>query len=138
MTLAALLVVAAIGWRRRQRGVWIGVLLAIPAVLQLAVARSAPGASYILEWPLFGGVAAFAVMMTARETISPGWRLAVLLLAPAASLLLLLPMLSPLIVALGGQVGGVVAAVAVGLVLITVTPQLVLILRRRVNGRIAR
>lgn len=127
---AALLVVAAVaGWRRHRRGVWIALLLAIPALLQLLVARSAPGASYIFEWSLLGGVASFAVLMTARETIAPGWRLAVLLLAPAGAFLLIPPMLSPLIVALGASVGGVVAAVAVLFLLITVTPQLVLILR---------
>jgi hypothetical protein len=129
ITLAALAIAAVVGRRRRQRGVWIAVPLAILAVLQLVVAGSAPGASYIFEWPLLGGVVAFAVMMTARETISPGWRLAVLLLAPVGSLLLLLPMLSPVVVALGARVGGAVAGIAVGFALITVMPQLVLMLR---------
>ena len=128
LTAAALVLAAAAGWRR-QRGVWMAAPLAILAILQLLAAGSVPGATYVFEWPLFGGVIAFAVLMTARGPIGAGWRLAVLLLAPSASFLLLAPMLHSLIVALGPSVGGMIVAVAVLLIVITVTPQLALILR---------
>jgi hypothetical protein len=127
MAVLALALSALAGWRRRKRGLWIAPLLAIPALLLLFVARSAPGASYVLQWPLVGGVLAFAVLMTAREKVWVDWRLAVLMLAPAGAFLVILPMLQPLVVALGPAAGGRIATVAVLFVLITVMPQLVLI-----------
>jgi hypothetical protein len=129
MTALALVLAAVAGWRRGRRGVWIAALLAIPAGLHLLTAGSTPGASYLLEWPLFGGTLAFAVLMTATRRIGAGWELAVLLLAPAFSFLLILPMISPLIVALGVVKGGVAAAIFVALLLITVAPQLFLMTR---------
>ncbi|MCU1237430.1 MAG: peptidase [Candidatus Solibacter sp.] len=127
-TAAALVLAVWAGWRRRRR-LWIALLLAIPTVLQLLTVRSAPGASYVFEWPLFGGVLAYAVITIVSETIGFDWRLAVLLLAPAGAFLVLLPMLKTLIVALGVPVGGTVAAIAVIFLLITVTPHLALIFR---------
>jgi hypothetical protein len=129
-TAAALAVVTIAGLRRRSRGLWMALPLAILAILQLLIAGSAPGVSYIFEWPLLGGVVAFAVLMMARGEIGAGWRLAVLLIAPAASFLLIAPLLSTLVVALGPAIGGTVAAVGALFILITVMPQLALILRR--------
>jgi Peptidase family M28 len=118
------LVMAALaGWRRRMRGFWFGFVLAIPAILLLMVAKAAPGVTYILEWPLALAVIAYAVWMTAPRVIGADWRLGVLLLCPAASFLLIAPMLRELIVALGPRTGGVIVAVAVLWMLITVFPQ---------------
>ena len=80
--------------------------------------------TYLLEWPLAGVVMAYAVWMTAPPVIGPGWRLAVLLLTPAASFLLLAPMLHMLVVALGPREGGIIVAAAALWILITVFPQL--------------
>src|SRR5260370_42567392 len=118
MTALALALSTLAGWRRRKRGLWMALLLAIPALLLLFVVRGAPGASYVLQWPLVGGVAAFSVLMTARERIGVDWRLAVLMLALAGAFLLILPMLQTLVVALGTAAGGGIAAVAVIFVLI--------------------
>src|ERR1017187_5688025 len=124
LTTAALVAAALAGWRRRVRGFWFAFVLAIPAILQLLVAKSAPGVTYLLEWPLAGVVMAYAVWMTAPPVIGPGWRLAVLLFTPAASFLLLAPMLHMLVVALGPREGGIIVAVATLWILITVFPQL--------------
>ncbi|MGD0772164.1 MAG: M28 family peptidase [Candidatus Solibacter sp.] len=124
LTTAALVAAALAGWRRRVRGFWLAFLLAIPAVLQLLVARVAPGVTYLLEWPLAGAVMAYAVRMTAPSSIGAGWRLAVLLVTPAASFLLLVPMFHTLIVALGPREGGIIVAVAALWTLSTVLPQL--------------
>jgi hypothetical protein len=124
LTTAALVAAALAGRRRRARGFWFAGVLAIPAILQLLVAESAPGVTYLLEWPLAGAVMAYAVWMTAPPVIGPGWRLAVLLLTPAASFLLLAPMFHTLIVALGPREGGIIVAVAALWTLSTVLPQL--------------
>uniref|UniRef100_Q01VK7 Peptidase M28 n=1 Tax=Solibacter usitatus (strain Ellin6076) TaxID=234267 RepID=Q01VK7_SOLUE len=134
MTVLALVLAVLVGWRRGKRGLWMGRLLAIPAGLLLFVARAAPGASYVLQWPLLGGVVALAVLMTAREEIGTGWRLAVLMVVPATSFLLIVPMLRTLVVALGASAGGMIAALAVGFVLVTVMPQLMVIARSGVGA----
>jgi hypothetical protein len=126
-TVAALTAAAIVGRRRRVRGFWLVCVLAIPAILQIPVARAAPGVTYLLEWPLAGAVIAYAVCMTAPRVIGAGWRLAALVLTPAASFLLIAPMLHTLIVALGPRDGGIVVAVAALWMLITVSPQLKLI-----------
>jgi hypothetical protein len=95
----------------------------VPAILQLLVAKAAPGATYLLEWPLAGAAISCAVWMTAPPVIGGGWRLAVLMLTPASSLLLIAPMLHTLIVALGPRDGGIVVAVAALWMLIAVSPQ---------------
>jgi hypothetical protein len=120
----------------------------VPAILQLLVARAAPGVTYLLEWPLAGAVMAYAAWMTAppviglqvtappviglqaigRQAIGPGWRLGVLLLTPAASLLPIAPLLHTLLVALGPRDGGMIDAVFVLWILITISPQLKLTL----------
>jgi hypothetical protein len=138
LTVAALVAAALAGWRRRVRGFWLAFLFLIPAILQVLVARAAPGVTYLLEWPLAGAVVAYAVWMTAPQVTAPqviglqvigtGWRLAVLLLTPAASLLLVAPMLHTLIVALGPRDGGIIDAVAVLWILMTISPQLKLTL----------
>ena len=127
MTTAGLVLAVLAGWRRRKRGLWMALLLAIPAGLLFLVARAAPGASYVLQWPLAGGVMAFSVLMTARDELGMGWRLAVLMAAPAGSFLLIVPMLRTLVVALGPAAGGKIVAVAVMFVLVTVVPQLAVI-----------
>lgn len=124
LTAAALVAAALAGWRRRVRGFWLAFVFAIPAILQLLVVKAAPGVTYLLEWPLAGAVMAYAVWMTAPPVIGLGWRLLVLLLTPAAPLLLIAPMLHTLIVALGPRDGGIIVAGAVLWILIAVSPQL--------------
>jgi hypothetical protein len=126
-TAAALLAAAAAGWRRRVRGFWLVLVFLVPAILQLLIAKAAPGATYLLEWPLAGAAISCAVWMTAPPVIGGGWRLAVLMLTPASSLLLLTPMFHTLIVALGPREGGIIVAVAALWMLITVSPQLKLV-----------
>jgi Peptidase family M28 len=124
LTAAALAVAAIAGWRRRVRGFWFAFVLAIPAILQLLVAKAAPGVTYLLEWPLAGVVIAYAIWMTAPPVLGPGWRLLVLLVTPAAPFLLIANMLHTLVVALGPRDGGLIVAVAVLWILIAVSPQL--------------
>ena len=105
-------------------------LLAIVAVLQLLIADSAPGATYLLAWPLLSAVLSFALLMSAPPRIGIGWRLGALLLFPAPVFVLLRPLISDLIVALGLRGASPIIAVTVLLMLICVSPQLVLIARR--------
>jgi hypothetical protein len=65
--------------------------------------------------------------MTAPPVIGGGWRLAVLMLTPASSLLLIAPMFHTLIVALGPREGAIVVAVAALWMLIAVSPQVKLV-----------
>jgi hypothetical protein len=131
LTAAGLAMAALAGWRRGVSGFWFGSILAIPAILQLAVANAAPGVTYILEWPLASAVIAYTVWMTAPRVIGADWRLGVLLLCPWAAFLLIAPMLRTLIVALGPRAGGVIVAVAALWMLITLFPQLRLTLARK-------
>jgi hypothetical protein len=129
-TLLALVLAAWIGWRRRASGVWIAIPLAIPAVLLLLVAGAAPGVSYLLEWPLTGGLLALAVLLTAPPAIGFGWRAAVLLLAPAPAFLLIASMMHAVLVALGNAATPIIAAAWL-LILVCVLPQVVLLARSR-------
>jgi hypothetical protein len=124
----------AVGWHRGARGRWIAAPLAVVAVLQLLLAAAAPGATYLLAWSLLAGVAAFALLMTAAPRIGIGWRLAALWICPAPVFILLLPLLSLLIVALGAR-GGMPLAMAVMLMAVCVSPQLVLAMRRQAQPR---
>lgn len=124
LTIIGLVGAAQAGWRRGVGGFWFAFVLMIPAILQLIVAKAAPGVTYLLEWPLAGAVISYAVWMTAPEVMGFGWRLAVLLITPAGPLLLLAPMLHTVVVALGPRQGGIIVAVAVVWILITLFPQL--------------
>jgi hypothetical protein len=124
LTAGALALAALAGWRRRVPGFWFAGVLAIPAILQLMVAKGAPGVTYLLEWPLAGAVIGYALWITAPSVVGPGWRLVMLLLIPVAPFLLIAPMLHSLLVALGPRDGGVIVAVAVLWMLIAVFPQL--------------
>ncbi len=114
VTLALLVWVA---WTTRRRHRWIAIALAILAILSLVVAIVAPGASYLLEWPVLGGVVSLAMMNLRGLRISK-------LLLPAPAFLLMVPVLHSLIVALGPRgAAPVVAAVIFGIV-ICILPQL--------------
>ena len=128
LILAGLIAALTVGWKRGARGRWIAAPLAIVAVLHLLLAAVAPGATYLLAWPLAAGVAAFALLMTAPPRIGVGWRLAALWICPAPIFILLVPLLSLLMVALG-KAGLVPLALAVLLSLLCVSPQLVLAMR---------
>ena len=124
---------AALWIARRTRGRWIAAALAPLAVLSIYICRTAPGASYLLEWPLIAGVASFALLVTAPKQLVPGWRFALLALLPAAVLMIVVPFgLS--VVKASRAVGLAIAAPIVALVtlmiLAALAPQLLLILRR--------
>jgi hypothetical protein len=135
LTLLGLLVAATTGRLRRIAGFWLAVPLGIAAILQLPMAKSAPGATYLLEWPLLGGVIAYAILMTSTPSVGGGWRTVVLALAPAGTFLLVAPMLRMLVVALGPVQGGMIAAIAALWMAVTLMPQITLLLRASSGGQ---
>jgi hypothetical protein len=130
LTMAGLIAALAVGWSRGARGRWVAVPLVVVGALQLLLADGAPGVTYLLAWPLVSAVAAFALLMTAPLRIGMGWRLAGMLVCPAPVFVLLLPLLSILIVALGGRGAAPLLALDVLLMAVCVSPQLVLAMRR--------
>jgi hypothetical protein len=130
LALAGLAAAFVLGWKRGARGRWMAGLLATVSILQLPLAAWAPGVTYLLAWPLLAGVAAFALLMTAPRQIGIGWRLAAMLVSPAPVFLLLVPLLSTVIVALGPRGAAPLVALAALLMSICVSPQLVLAMRR--------
>jgi hypothetical protein len=106
--------------------------LAIVAIVQLLLATPAPGVTYLFAWPLLAGVTAFAVLMTAPRRIAMGWRIAGMLICPAPVFVLLVPLLSILIVALGARGAAPLLGLDVALMSICVSPQLALAIRRPV------
>jgi uncharacterized protein (TIGR03435 family) len=88
--------------------------------------------TYLFAWPLLAGIAAFALLMTAPLRIAIGWRLAAMLVCPAPVFVLLVPLLSILIVALGARGASPLLGLAGLLMAICVSPQLVLAMRRSV------
>ncbi|MGA8599224.1 MAG: M20/M25/M40 family metallo-hydrolase [Bryobacteraceae bacterium] len=125
-TVAGLVLVVLVSWRRRSGRLRIALLLALPAAFLLLAAGMVPGVSYILEWPLVGAILSCALLVTAPAKIGFGWRTAALAILPAPVFLLLIPMLQPLVVALGFKAIVPLAAMAL-LILIFLAPQLVLI-----------
>jgi uncharacterized protein (TIGR03435 family) len=130
IAVAALAAALASGWQRGARGRWMAAPLATVAILQLLLATPAPGVTYLFAWPLLAGVAAFAVLMTAPLRVAMGWRLAAMLICPAPVFVLLVPLLSILIVALGARGAAPLLGLDVALMSICVSPQLVLAMRR--------
>ena len=91
-------------------------------------AWAAPGTSYVLEWPLLGAVAAYALVITAPANIGPDLRLIALLILAAPVFLLLVVMLQPLQVALGSR--AIVPLFALVLLMLAfLSPQLLLLFR---------
>jgi uncharacterized protein (TIGR03435 family) len=123
-----------VGWRRGARGRWMAAPLAIVATLQLLLATPAPGVTYLFAWPLLAGVTAFALLMTAPLRISIDWRLTAMLICPAPVFVLLVPLLSILIVALGARRAAPLLGLDLALMAICVSPQLVLAMRRSVTA----
>jgi hypothetical protein len=132
LEVAGLAAALGFGWKRRARGRWIAAPLALVAVVQLLLADPAPGVTYLFAWPLLAGVAAFAILMAAPPRIAMDSRLAAMLILPAPVFVLLVPLLSILIVALGARGAAPVLALDVVLMLICVSPQLVLAMRSSV------
>jgi hypothetical protein len=129
LAVAGLAAALASGWKRGARGRWMAAPLATVAILQLVLATPAPGVTYLFAWPLLAGVAAFALLMTAPQRIAMGWRLAAMLICPAPVFVLLVPLLSLLIVALGAR-GATPLGFDLVLMSICVSPQLALAMRR--------
>jgi hypothetical protein len=135
LAVAGLAAALAAGWKRGARGTWMAAPLAMVAILQLLLATPAPGVTYLFAWPLLAGIAAFALLMTAPKSIAVGWRLAAMLICPAPVFVLLVPLLSILIVALGARGAAPLLGLAVVLMSIFVSAQLVLALRGRRRER---
>ena len=128
-----LLVGVAAGWaahRRKVRGLRIGYLLGLLLVLQCWVVANAPGASYLIAWPLLGAMLAALLLATSPPTLGAGWRVGAIALCGAPGFLLIVPMVSSLIVALTLRGAAPVLAVAAVLLLICLLPQLIVVLRR--------
>jgi uncharacterized protein (TIGR03435 family) len=132
LAVAGLAAALTFGWKRGARGRWMAAPLAIVAILQLLLAAPAPGVTYLFAWPLLAGVAAFALLMTAPQRIAMGSRLAAMLICPAPVFVLLVPLLSILMVALGARGAAPLLGLDVVLMSICVSPQLVLAIRRPV------
>jgi len=127
----ALFGLAAATFGRHVRGRWISTPLAIMTALAFVLAIVAPGASYLLEWPLLAGILSFASLATAPDTLGLGWRAAGMMVCPAAVFLLLVPFASTLIVALGARAAAPILALDVLVILTCVMPQLVLVFRSK-------
>jgi hypothetical protein len=128
----AMLIGAAAGWagrRRHVRGLRTGYPLALLAVLQWWVVARAPGASYLIAWPLLGGMVAALVLLTAPPTLGLGWRAAAMALCAAPAFLLVVPLLPDLVVALTLRRAAPILAAAAVLMLICLLPQLVFVMR---------
>jgi hypothetical protein len=130
LAVAGLATALAFGWRRGARGRWMAAPLAIVAILQLLLATPAPGVTYLFAWPLLAAGTAFALLMTAPPRISMGWRLTAMLICPAPVFMLLVPLLSILLLALGERRPAPLLALDLVLMAICVSPQLVLGIRR--------
>jgi hypothetical protein len=129
--IAMLVLAAALWFGRRVRGRWIAIPLAIMTALAFVVAVVAPGAAYLLEGPLLAGIVSFALLVSAPETLGLGWRLAGMLICPAAVFLLLVPFASTLIVALGPRPAAPILALDVLGILTCVMSQLVVVFRSK-------
>jgi hypothetical protein len=129
LALPGLLAAGAAGRRRHARGTWTLAPLLLVGGLLFWLNQAAPGASYLLAWPLLGGVLAFALLMTAPQKLAAGWRVAAMALCAAPAFLLVVPLLGSMVVAL--TLGGAAPALAAAVVLmaICVLPQAVLVLR---------
>jgi hypothetical protein len=121
---------AATWFGRRARGRWLAVGLAIVAALAILISRIAPGASYLLEWPLVAGVVAFALIVTGPKTLGWGWRLGALTILPGVVFLLLVPFASMLMVAMGFRGAAPILGAVALVILMCLAPQIVLLFRR--------
>jgi hypothetical protein len=129
LAVALLLVAAGVAKRRRARGLWMAIPLALLAALQFPLISAAPGVTYLVEWPLLAGIAAFALLTTAPESLRRGARLAILMTLPAVPFQLVLANAPGLITALGARGAAPVLAVFGVLILIAVLPQVTLAMR---------
>jgi hypothetical protein len=120
--------------RRGSRGMWLIYPLFLLALVNWWLTSYAPGASYLITWPLLGAMAAAVILATAPQTVGLGWRAAALALCAAPTFLVVLPLLPNLVVALTLSGAAVPLAAAALLMLICLLPQLVFILRRPVAG----
>jgi len=111
-------------------GRWIGFLLLALSVLGAWLASAAPGASYLIEWPLLGALLALLLLRTAPPTLGVGPRVFAISLCAAPGFLLIVPLLSSLIVALTFRGAAPALAAAAMLMLVCLLPQLVFLLKR--------
>jgi hypothetical protein len=138
LAVLGLLAAVSAGHSRGALGRWMSAPLVLVSVLQFWVVRGAPGASYLIAWPLLGGVIAFALLMSAPQTIGPGWRVAAMALCAAPAFLVVVPLLPNLVVALTpGAATPALAAAALPMA-VCLLPQLVFVLRRAATAETAR
>jgi hypothetical protein len=122
VVLAVIILLGAlvVAWHRP----WLGVPLLLLAALDLWLSVVAPGASYLMAWPLLGGAIALLLLATAPPLLAPGWRVAAIALCAAPGFLLVIPLVSSLIVALSLRGAAPVLAVSAILMLVCLLPQL--------------
>ena len=126
VTLAALLAILWVGLGRRARGTWMAAPMLLLAIAEILLAAPAPGASYLLAWPLLAGTIALAILVTAPQRIEFGWRVGVMVILPVAVFQLLVPLLSTLVIALGWKGAAPILGAVVLLMVVCVSPQLAL------------
>jgi hypothetical protein len=129
LTLAVLALLFAIFavWRWRS----LGFPLLLLAMVHVWLVSVAPGASYLIAWPLLGGLVAFALLRTAPSTLGVGWRAGAVALCALPGFLLIVPLLSSLIVALTLRGAAPALAAAALLMSICLLPQLSFVTRSR-------
>lgn len=127
LLIAALVALSLWAFRRRlAHWLWIAIPLAIVSVLELTIAIPAPGASYLLEWPLLAGVIGFAVLIEVSGSFGNSWALIPFLIAPAAVTLILIPFISMVWLGLGPHAWPIIVALVL-LILASLAPQLLVI-----------
>ena len=132
IAVVALALVTWIGLRRRTRGLWVAIPLWFVAALNVVATAMIPGATYLLTWPLLGGIASLAMVVTAASTVYAGWKLATLIISPAAVFLVLVPPMTKIIDGLGRPYLRSWIPIVLGdflLILMTISPQLILLSR---------
>jgi len=126
LAFASLFAAMAAAWAGR----WIGYPLLLLAVLDAWIVTAAPGASYLIAWPLLGAILAVLLLAGAPPRLGAGWRVFAMALCAAPGFLLTVPLASSLIVALTLRGAAPVLAAAAVLLAICLLPQLVFVLRR--------
>jgi hypothetical protein len=137
---SALLLVMALwlGWRRRTRGLWIGVPLSLVLILTF-LAIKVPAMSYLVQLPMLAATLAFMLLATAPAVFDVGWRLIAMVVCTAIPALIIVSILPPVFTALvsrpdaSGPRSAAVPFLVIGIILTILMwlPELVLVFRRR-------
>jgi hypothetical protein len=98
--------------------------LSILTAVQLLVAYSAPGASYLFQLPLIATFASAAVFIRTGNKVDVLWKLLILAATPSFVVLLLIPIAKNLIIALGPHMATSLVSVDILLIMICLSPQI--------------